>query len=543
MNVTSLTLTNFLSHDSTTLDLPSRGVVVVTGPNGAGKSSFVEAVAVAAWGKTLRGTAPWRDGQAGSVSIQTTDGLRVERSRSKGGKASLDWRRAGVDLVEYETSTKAQEALEAIIGVQDVWRRTSVFSSSDAAHFSLATDGERKRLLESILQLDRFDVALEACRRDLATVRQRVSAADKLVATLTARVDAAQQAVERAREEAQAVAPSAPVAQLGEDLQRLDASIAAYQADLAANQARRRQLELERTGLGLIVEDKARALTRIESGACPTCGQATRALADELRQELSAARTSQATQMIDLDALLSELREEAQELTDEARILARKRETLSAQLASARALASAHVRAQRALAQAEQEASRWQAQLGEAQSALAVGQAEQEELEACDRVLGLRGVRATLLGQALLGIEQVANGWLARLGEGRLRLRLGATTERKSGAVADAISLDVEGAGGGYGYRASSGGERRRLDIALLLALAEVASAVAGTQPGTLWVDEAFDALDSQGVAVVAEALQQIAETRCVVVVTHSEELAQAIVAEQRLRVVAGRLC
>ena len=109
--------------------------------------------------------------------------------------------------------------------------------------------------------------------------------------------------------------------------------------------------------------------------------------------------------------------------------------------------------------------------------------------------------------------------------------------------MADAISLDVEGAGGGYGYRAASGGERRRLDIALLLALSDVAGVVADAAPGTLWVDEAFDSLDSRGVAVVVEALTALAESRCVVVITHSEELAQAIPAVQRMRVSLGRVC
>ena len=58
MNVHEIRLTGFMSHDDTAVALPDRGLVVLTGDNGAGKSSLIEAVAVALWGKTLRGTDP-----------------------------------------------------------------------------------------------------------------------------------------------------------------------------------------------------------------------------------------------------------------------------------------------------------------------------------------------------------------------------------------------------------------------------------------------------------------------------------------------------
>jgi exonuclease SbcC len=58
VNVKKIYMRAFMSHESTTVDLPPRGVVVVSGPNGAGKSSLVEAVSVALWGKSLRGSSP-----------------------------------------------------------------------------------------------------------------------------------------------------------------------------------------------------------------------------------------------------------------------------------------------------------------------------------------------------------------------------------------------------------------------------------------------------------------------------------------------------
>jgi DNA repair exonuclease SbcCD ATPase subunit len=157
-----------------------------------------------------------------------------------------------------------------------------------------------------------------------------------------------------------------------------------------------------------------------------------------------------------------------------------------------------------------------------------------------EQVLGLRGVRAHVLGKALGGIEQVANGWLARIAGPGLRLHLSAYTEKKTGGVSDAISLEVDGAGGGHGYRGASGGERRRCDIALLLALAEVAGAAHGLKPGLILFDEVFDALDDDGVDTVCEVLGELAATRQVVVISHNDRLVARLPKRLHLRVNQG---
>ena len=115
--------------------------------------------------------------------------------------------------------------------------------------------------------------------------------------------------------------------------------------------------------------------------------------------------------------------------------------------------------------------------------------------------------------------------------QGALTLTLSGSTTQKTGNTVDAISLRV----GGRAYASCSGGERRRVDVALLLALRELAVAAHG-RAGTIWADEVFDAFDVQGVQDAAAALREMASERLVVVVTHSPDLLAALRPDVRIR-------
>jgi DNA repair exonuclease SbcCD ATPase subunit len=121
-----------------------------------------------------------------------------------------------------------------------------------------------------------------------------------------------------------------------------------------------------------------------------------------------------------------------------------------------------------------------------------------------------------------------------------LRATLRPYVEKKSGSVVDAISLDIEGAGAGYGYRAASGGERRRVDVALLLALSEVGQAAQGQSGSTLFLDEVFDALDEGGVAALTDALADLAQDRCVFIISHNMDIIAGVRAAMRIHVEGG---
>ena len=549
MRVSKLALRGFMSHDQMDVELPDRGVVLVTGPNGAGKSSIVEGVAAAVWGKTTRGASPWRDGEKGSAAVEV-DEERVERTRSPAGRTKVAWPTSGA---KYDTARAAQTAIDARWGDLATWQRTSVFSASDASTFTGATDAERKRMLERLLGLGRFDAAHKAVRADLRTAQADARDAERAHEATLARLQSAKDAVTARAEALAALAPPGDAGLTDADADDADAALAALDAEVRSaktelRDAERAQAEVERKLAAAAdkARDAQRALKRLESmGECPTCQQPIS------EHRLDAARAAAAYAIDAADACeaaegdaLAAARADVEDCEDTLAALQRKANAaraaaadIAARLQAAKRAAGAADQQRAGLAAAQREVAALTARsLTDAKTREEAAE-EVALLEATEGVLGTRGVRATVTASALSGLEAVANHWLGRVAGDRITVTLGASTALKGGGTTDTIDLVVHGAGGGNGYRGASAGERRRIDVAMLFALAETASAAAGRDPGTLWVDEAFDSLDTDGVAAVCAALAEVAAERCVVVITHNHDLADSLSPVQHIRV------
>lgn len=202
MKVERIRLKQITRHHATDVELPERAVVLVTGNNGRGKSTFLEAVAFAGWKRGLRAPRwnPWVVAtpgatEPGSIELVAAS-VEIARKVSKGGTVTTTWNLPGAEPTKYETATKAQEALEQVIGDFDVWSRACTFSkahATKAARFGAATDGERKTLLESILGLDYFDAALKRCREDLKKLRTERAGVEHAVQMNQVRLENQQQ--------------------------------------------------------------------------------------------------------------------------------------------------------------------------------------------------------------------------------------------------------------------------------------------------------------------------------------------------------------
>lgn len=544
MNFDSITLRGFTNRtDEVTVTLPPTGVVLVTGDNGAGKSSIVEAASVCVWGRTLRGTGGWRAKESGRVAVSTREGLTCERARTKQSRVTVDWSTAGVTTPSFETTTKAQDALEAIVGPWEVWRRTCVFSSHDASHFTMATDAERKRFLETVLGLDRFDEALDACREDKKRANRALEALKGNRVVTQTRRDAEQRRVDEARVTLASI-PGATedVAALEVESRRLHALHDSAGADLTATRAELRKADTAGADIDARLRSLRQTLAVIRGDKCPTCTRPflDRSLRDGIEAQAVALDHEHQRVVAAARADVSDVEAQIAELEAERAALVPRVADLDRRLAAARLSVTQRARMTGIAKQAQDALDKLDQDLADLDAQTAASERGVKTLDACDKVLGMKGVRANVLASALGGLEAVANGWLARLAGPGLRVVLKSYSETKAGKITESLGLDIEGAGGGEGYPASSGGERRRIDLALLLALADVAAAAYGRPQGTIFADEVFDALDADGRDHAIEVLTELSQDRCVVVISHSPALASALSPVRHLRVTAG---
>ena len=516
MQIHSVALTNFMSHDRARLMIPATGALVITGPNGAGKSAFVEAVAWAFWGKTLRGHKPWRDGEACEVCV-ISPGLRVTRSRSDRGKLSLAWEVDGEAPDVFDTVTKAQEALAAHIPTFEAWRQTHVLTSADSSRFTLATDAERKRLLEEVLGVEGIDAARNAAKGDLGEARGDERAASAHLSGLTASHAQAQAALD-ALDAPTTVSDAAHTTALGvqalhaeglhearEDIRRIEDDIKLTISEIATHRALRRTI------------DERRA--RVSVNKCPTCEQAIQpAHRDRLTKALHEQQTDLDGRLDDAladkghaEAVLDEVREAVREANREHAeavgiIDTYRREQKAHRDSAARRGHLAKILADNAAAAAQHTSERDAAQQ------------RQKVLSAVVDLFGARGFRGHLLASSVAGLQTLTNRWLDILAPA---LALGLSIDPRG-----SVRIDLDGAANGQGYMGASSGERRRVDVALTLALCELASAASGADEGTLWLDEVFDSLDPAGISGVSSAVSTLSATRGTILITHNAEVA-----------------
>jgi DNA repair exonuclease SbcCD ATPase subunit len=519
--------------------------VLITGTNGSGKSSFLSAVAHTVWGKSLSGAKLW-SGKKGYTAA-SIDGVRYQRSQKK---PKITWEGAA----DYESDKHAQDELNNRFGEFSHWRRSCVISSTDVDSFATATDAERKRFLEDVagsallerahrVALDSVQTTDSSLKHELAAASSYASSVARLESLLSSKLpempadleeytDIPDPDVDKERKSA-LEARVREIQQVARTAQRdMDDLSRAMQRAKSDGEAARKRAEEAQTSL-----DKA------HDGECPTCGQtlpaperlitkfqtdmdSAKALLAECRIKYAAAK-EEATEVKEdftsLQGTVAEVNAELQEIT------ALEREWRARQAAQKRADAEVR-RAQQAVQAAHEQRAKAEAQLREirelsSESADKVRGLEDslEVAKQAAKVLSTKGVRAHILDDLIRAIQDEANTWLAVICGDRLSLELRAFGEKADGGVKSEVSFAVSGAGGGHGYKASSGGERRRIDIAITLALALVSEASSGRDGSTIWLDEPLDSLDQEGVDAVMQALRSLAKDRCVVLISHAD--------------------
>lgn len=543
----SVAAEKFADYDKLTQAFPP-GLTLLLGDNGTGKSTVIEVVVWCLYGVFIRAKGnprPSGGSHAGVVGVLGDKQVEVQRSR-KGSKTELKLTFEGKDI-SGQTPTETQAKINDLFGNREQFIATRVFAKDFMARFAVATDKERKQMIEQLLGLGRFDVALGACRSDLAAQKQLMMAADVKLQTLRTQLDRQQEAV--ASTQGVEVPEVGPLESTLVELEdQHTAATTAYEkvqgmvekaersmqrTNFVLSQARRDMAQAEEAAAKM----RRRRADTLEHTTCPVCFRAMDGDSEAaIAAHFDAEQTPLADKIVALQADVLAYQEDFTDMEDTLRGLRARREEAKGQVPSMKQISSLRERlaAARQVADERQrraaEVEETKGEIAKVEKDVAQASAKIDVLKAVEESLGLRGARTLLLGRALGRIEDGANEALSHLGL-PLSVELSGTTQLKSAKrEVDAISIKVSGVRSGV-YDMSSGGERGRVDVGFLLGLAQLSGA-----GGWMAYDEVFDALDPEGAARVASYLGELSKHRQILVISHSNDLRSEFPHAQVLR-------
>lgn len=475
-----------------------------------------------------------------------------------------------------------QDAIEQVIGLD---YRTFVNSvafgaGDDARSFFTATDSERKAIMERILGLEVYSDAekvarsrhrvkqgeLEAAQHKLEGVRETLAAQERILAEVVSEEELIEKRWRlrlaevqtrclqnyRKNMERRAQIAETALAHAETDADQVQAY---YDQEARAYEKRRDEIEREirKAERALASTDAEMRTLKSQIGKwdelagkkCPTCRQVLAAeRAGKLRAKVVGERKAlrhvrahtHAPAVEKLRRALAKLREpERPDLSALADFRAEHRARKAAlanyddRIAQAKArtreVARDHEDAQRRTAQVADEVAKTRKSIAKLTATIATLTEEVGQLGFWITGFGNGGIKSFLIESETPHINRVATRYAQRLLGPGARVQLSATKTLKSGGQREEMTVNATIPGCTVSYANASKGQKKRLDLCLLLAFRDTVSSRNAKAFEQFFADELFDGLDETGEDHVVELLRELSAKCPVVLVTHSPRL------------------
>jgi len=517
MQIKRIKLEGVTVHKSTEIEFPDRGIVLFSGKNGSGKTTIAEAVPMAIWGRTVkdRGQPIWAANKGGKIEVEANE---KTYTRLQTGRVKLSFS----DGKEYETTTHAQKEVNSHFGEFGTWKRSAVLSSQESAGFCGATDSEKKQMLEALTHSEAIAGAAEIAAKKSRESRDAWNQKDKEEAVQTANLASAKRSLLN----------SVPPDYDDTEIENHTYNEEAHELSISEKDRKKKALISSREHLIRVREKMAdlnsekkriqKSKNSLKLGKCERCGQS---VTEQLVEN----------HLLESDKELASIENESENVLREGTEAKLAYEEASREHEDALRIEREHLAKRenretlKKLKDVQKEAELRAEKVGEeyASAKLALKIAVEEKAKSATelahvkeahKVLGPKGMRAHLVSRTIKALESSANSWLSRIGDKDISLKMSAYGTKSDGSRKDEITVTATINGSSVSVKSASRGERRRIDIAICLALAEIAEASSGNDRSTIFADEIFDGLTAQGVSAVMNAMTDLAEDRCVVI-------------------------
>jgi DNA repair exonuclease SbcCD ATPase subunit len=562
-----LVISRFMSFgEKQVVPLANQGLVRLEGDNRdepnatsnmAGKSTIIEALLWCLFGKTARGL---KHDQVVNrfakkdcyVSVTFTDGksssyvVRRYRRHSEHKNHLHLWK--GDKLLSFRHDDETQKKLESILGCDfQSFVNSVIFGGADLAQikpFARLTDSEQKKLLESFLHFEQFDMALRRTKDLLTELREKRTGNQLAIEQCKGKVASIREKIKTLRKSAKIFRKEyeheyeevrsklkklhKPKEISGKSVRKAEARTDELTEKAAKAEEAVLSVQKSRDALRKLIHGREKLMGK----NCPMCGQLVqnnnlksflkhmskdrRKLKKELRRAEHVSmefRKEVAYEREGLKRLRQKLEkgrlynsqhlQRRRELEKRLESLSRKRDSASSPFAE---------QVQRQLFKYGKQASNLLV-LEQKDFALAK---RIKDLEFWEVGFGNQGVKALIVKHSLPALNRKLKEYGKTLFRGGVELEFRPTRTTKQGTERELFHLHYKSRHGASSYLGESSGGRRRTDVCILLVFSWLSRIC-----NILLVDEILDGLDDAGRKPVLEILYHLRKT--VIVISHEK--------------------
>jgi DNA repair exonuclease SbcCD ATPase subunit len=605
MRWTKVTATNFLSFKHLELHLDNQGVILVEGnnltsnkfkSNGSGKSTLLEPLVYAVYDRTtkdLKADEIVNNQEKKNTSVilegyKGDDLYRIERYR----KHSKHKNKVKLFVNDKEITEKSAAAtnqvIERIVGSDyNTFVNSIMFSQgSGAGRFAIATDKEKKDILENLVNLHVYANAQEVAKgrvkakeaeiaanqRDQERGQWELAQVDTLEQQDRANYEITKQniqkenqrlkdnvdhlqnyvtqhieQVEQVREHKAAMEQQRD--SVGSiDLTAITAELNAAAQEVSSRQTRQQQLNYQKSEI-------VKKYQQIQSNThCPVCGNELDA--PHRAEELAKIKESLKPVLIELQQLEAELPEYINKHNEVQGRYNQQRQASDSEMSRYQGLVAEIQKCDNFLRTYEQnlqtiknnsvaiqstidrlvevpepksrdkERKAVTDKIKALKDAQLVLEKEKTKLENVVKIYSNKGVKSHVLDLVTPFLNERGNKYLAMLSGPDSELKFRTQVPKTDGTMSDKFDVELKNSAGGDSYKSNSEGEKKRADLSISLALQDLVMSRAESKWNYVVYDEVFDALDNVGAENVITLLRErVKEIGTIYVITHSETL------------------
>lgn len=542
MRINYVEMENVRSHKDTAFNIAGQGMTFIKGANGSGKSTIVKAIIFCLFGIGADSIVNESIGKNARVTLTGMNGddkFTVERYRKHTEHKNNLYFYINDAPVPAATNTALQKKLEDYIGLDYRAFLNIASFSSEMLMFAAATDAERKAIFEKILQdLEVYNEYHEEAKEALLKRRTSKDAAERIIEIESRELEVTEKFLQSEKKKAadEEARVKQKLLKLNQRLAELQKTQTEYEVLSAKNEryrnaANRLHHWLEANedpsnrwaeNRGDIVRAK-QYLELLDGGHCGTCNQKI----DTKHRLREKKRVENGIELLEnLDKELTRLCDAYEAVQDKLDKLNRKEVRFIQKNAKYEDLAERIAMTEDEISELSSDFRKYLGNPKLKKKVLKLKKGitkfkkmlKQEEdhivyLEEVVKGFSKQGIPNVIIARALSTLEERANGYLDILTSGTLGLSFSGFSLTKKGGVRNKIGIDVVSESGVSSFDSYSGGERQRLNIAILLALRDVAEMNKGVKLNCLFLDEVLDlSLDEGGIEEVLLLLRAKSE-------------------------------